>query len=229
MQSAEHQREPELNRTVRSAESCAREDRSPDVNSLPGGASYPFGHSTIGGVSKGFPAPGGQGLVRRRGTPDEEAATEGGSQPGGDQQPTHEAASASAAPSAARTRRRTYKRRQRPNVCSVRMSDDELALVATAAKTAGVTLAGFFARAALSASRDTQTSAAAIAGRREMVAELFAARRHLGQISNNLNQLVRAINSGAQPPDAQLDAVLDAVHRASARVQGATAQLLEHN
>ncbi|MEW2582969.1 plasmid mobilization relaxosome protein MobC [Streptomyces virginiae] len=108
------------------------------------------------------------------------------------------------------------------------MSDDELALVATAAKTAGVTLAGFFARAALSACRDPQTSAAAIAGRREMVAELFAARRHLGQIGNNLNQLTRAINSGAQPPDAQLDAVLDAVHRASARVQGATDQLLEH-
>ncbi|MDH6537963.1 plasmid mobilization relaxosome protein MobC [Streptomyces sp. SPB4] len=108
------------------------------------------------------------------------------------------------------------------------MSDDELALVATAAKTAGVTLAGFFARAALSAARDPQASAAAIAGRREMVAELFAARRHLGQIGNNLNQLTRAINSGAQPPDAQLDAVLDAVHRASARVQGATDQLLEH-
>ncbi|MFB7255092.1 plasmid mobilization protein [Streptomyces nojiriensis] len=206
------------------AESPVHGGSSSDSNSLLGGASYPFGHSTIGGVSKGVPAPGGRGLVRRRGTPDEEAATEGGSQQGGNQQPALDSASASAA----RTRRRTYKRRQRPNVCSVRMSDDELALVATAAKTAGVTLAGFFARAALSASRDPQTSTAAIAGRREMVAELFAARRHLGQIGNNLNQLTRAINSGAQPPDAQLDAVLDAVHRASARVQGATDQLLEH-
>ncbi|MFB6484247.1 MobC family plasmid mobilization relaxosome protein [Streptomyces virginiae] len=226
MTSAENPREAEQDQLVRPAESPERDHRSPGANSLPGGASYPFGHSTIGGVSKGFPAPGGQGLVRRRGTPDEEAATEGGSQPGGEQQPTHE--SASAAPAAARTRRRTYKRRQRPNVCSVRMSDDELVLVATAAKTAGVTLAGFFARAALSAARDPQTSAAAIAGRREMVAELFAARRHLGQIGNNLNQLARAINSGAQPPDAQLNAALDAVHGASARVQGATDQLLEH-
>ncbi|WP_436319091.1 plasmid mobilization protein [Streptomyces virginiae] len=225
MTSVENPPEAERDQPFRAAEPPSRDDGSPDDNSLPGGASYPFGHSTIGGVSKGLPAPGGQGLVRRRGTPDEEAATEGGSQPAGDQQPTHEAASA---PAAARTRRRTYKRRQRPNVCSVRMSDDELALVATAAKTAGVTLAGFFARAALSACRDPQTSAAAIAGRREMVAELFAARRHLGQIGNNLNQLTRAINSGAQPPDAQLDAVLDAVHRASARVQGATDQLLEH-
>ncbi|MFJ9789372.1 plasmid mobilization protein [Streptomyces globosus] len=228
MPSAENPPKAEQDQPVGPDKSPGNDGRSSDSNSLPGGASYPFGHSTIGGVSKGFPAPGGQGLVRRRGTPDEEAATEGGSQPGGEQQPTHEAASASATPTVARTRRRTYKRRQRPNVCSVRMSDDELALVATAAKTAGVTLAGFFARAALSAARSPQASAAAIAGRREMVAELFAARRHLGQIGNNLNQLTRAINSGAQPPDAQLDAVLDAVHRASARVQGATEQLLEH-
>ncbi|GGP98521.1 hypothetical protein GCM10010215_25240 [Streptomyces virginiae] len=226
MTSAENPREAEQDQPIRPAESLERDQRSPGTNLFPGEASYPFGHSTIGGVSKGFPAPGGQGLVRRRGTPDEEAATGGGSQSGGDQQPTHE--TASAAPAAARTRRRAYKRRQRPNVCSVRMSDDELVLVATAAKTAGVTLAGFFARAALTAARDPQTSAAAIAGRREMVAELFAARRHLGQIGNNLNQLTRTINSGAQPPDAQLDAVLDAVHGASARVQGATDQLLEH-
>jgi len=61
-----------------------------------------------------------------------------------------------------------------------------------------------------------------------MIAELFAARRHLGQIGNNLNQLTRATNSGAQPPDAQIDALLNAVHRATARVQGAADQLLEH-
>ncbi|WP_328764209.1 MULTISPECIES: hypothetical protein [unclassified Streptomyces] len=36
----------------------------------------------------------------------------------------------------------------------------------------------------------------------------------------------RAINSGAQPTDTQLDAVLESVRLASARVQGATDQLL---
>ncbi|MFB6577112.1 plasmid mobilization relaxosome protein MobC [Streptomyces sp. NPDC056402] len=112
-------------------------------------------------------------------------------------------------------------------MCSVRMNDAEHALVATAARAVGVTVAGFFARAALRAAHDPHTSAAAIAGRRETVVELFAARRHLGQIGNNLNQLTRAINSGAQPPDAELDAVLVAVRRASARVQDATDQLLE--
>ncbi|MFD5487879.1 plasmid mobilization protein [Streptomyces virginiae] len=112
-------------------------------------------------------------------------------------------------------------------MCSVRMNDNEYALVATAAKAVGVTVAGFFAKAALNAAHDPQTSAAAIAGRREAVIELFTARRHLGQIGNNLNQLTRAVNSGGRPTDIQLDAVLDSVRQASARVQDATDQLLE--
>ncbi|WP_260618520.1 MobC family plasmid mobilization relaxosome protein [Streptomyces sp. WAC07149] len=112
-------------------------------------------------------------------------------------------------------------------MCSVRLNEDEYALVATAARTVGVTVAGFFARAALRAAHDPHTSAAAIAGRRETVIELFTASRHLGQIGNNLNQLTRAVNSGGRPTDIQLDAVLDSVRRAAARVQDATGQLLE--
>ncbi|WP_425424524.1 plasmid mobilization protein [Streptomyces katrae] len=112
-------------------------------------------------------------------------------------------------------------------MCSVRMDDDEHALVATAAKAVGVTVAGFFAKAALKEAHDPHTSAAAIAGRRETVIKLFTARRHLAQIGNNLNQLTRAVNSGGRPTDIQLDAVLDSVRRASARVQDATDQLLE--
>ncbi|MEU9861448.1 plasmid mobilization relaxosome protein MobC [Streptomyces sp. NPDC047971] len=107
------------------------------------------------------------------------------------------------------------------------MNDAEYALVASAARTVGVTVAGFFAKAALNAAHDPHTSAAVIAGRRETVTELFAARRHLGQIGNNLNQLTRAVNSGGRPTDIQLEAVLDSVGRASARVQDATDQLLE--
>lgn len=191
------------------------------------GASYPFGHSTIGGVSKGLSAPGARSLVRRRGTPDEEAATAGRSQSGEEQQSSFEPTYTSAPPPEPRTRRRTHKLSQRSKVCSVRMNDAEYALVATAAKAVGVTVAGFFAKAALNAAHDPQTSAAAIAGRREAVIELFTARRHLGQIGNNLNQLTRAINSGGRPTDIQLDVVLDSVRQASARVQDATDQLLE--
>ncbi|WP_371675913.1 plasmid mobilization relaxosome protein MobC [Streptomyces sp. NBC_01276] len=112
-------------------------------------------------------------------------------------------------------------------VCSVRANDNEHALVAIAAKAVGVTVAGFFAKAALSAAHDPGNSVAAIAGRRETVTELFSARRHLGQIGNNLNQLTRAVNSGVQPTDAQINAVLDSVRRATARVQDATDRLLE--
>lgn len=191
------------------------------------GASYPFGHSTIGGVSKGLTAAGGRSLVRRRGTPDEEAATAGRTQPGNEQQPASEATYTSAAPPAPHTRRRHRKHPQRSKVCSVRVNDDEHALVVTAAKAVGCTVAGFFARAALSAAHDPGNSAAAIAGRRETVSELFAARRQLGQIGNNLNQLTRAVNSGVQQTDAQINAVLDSVRRATARVQDATDRLLE--
>lgn len=187
-----------------------------DLTSVRGRASYPLGYSAQGGVSKGSPAPEGQGLVRRRGTPDEEAATEGGSQPermlGGKQ---------------SRTRRRKYQRRQRPHVRNTRFSDDELALVTAGAKAAGLTLAGFLARAALSASRDLERTASAVASEREVVAELFAARRHLGHVGSNLNQVARVVNAGGYP--GELDVVIAATDRAVQRVQHATDRLLQQD
>ncbi|MFE5162699.1 MobC family plasmid mobilization relaxosome protein [Streptomyces sp. NPDC056697] len=188
-----------------------------DSNSVSGRASYPLGYSALSGVSKGSPAPGGQGVVRRRGTPDEEAATEGGSQPEGSLE-RHEPP---------RTRRRKYQRRQRPHVRNTRFSDDELAVITAGAKAAGLTLAGFLARAALSAARDLQRTASAVAGEREVIAEFFAARRHLGHIGTNLNQIARAINAGAHPRE--LDAVIAAADRAVQRVQHATDRLLDQD
>ncbi|MGK4906465.1 MobC family plasmid mobilization relaxosome protein [Streptomyces albus] len=196
------------------ARSCPSGTRS----SAGGGrASYPLGYSALSGVSKGSPAPGGQGLVRRRGTPDEEAATEGGSQPEGVKDGREQP----------RTRRRKYQRRQRPHVRNTRFSDDELALVTAGAKAAGLTLAGFLARAALSAARDLERTASAVAGEREVIAEFFAARRHLGRVGNNLNQVARTLNAGGQPEEEELDAVLAATRRAIERVQHATDQLLD--
>lgn len=198
---------------------------APDLNSVSGRASYSLGYSALSGVSKGSPAPSGQGLVRRRGAPDEEAATEGGSQPQGQEgDPDHAAPDPAALPP--RTRRRKYQRRQRPHVRNTRFSDDELARVTAGAKAAGLTVAGFLARAALSAARDLDrtASAVAVAGEREVIAEFFAARRHLGHVGSNLNQIARAINAGAHPPE--LDAVIAATDRAIQRVQRATDQLL---
>ncbi|WP_153427462.1 MobC family plasmid mobilization relaxosome protein, partial [Streptomyces alkaliphilus] len=191
-----------------------------------GGASYPLGYSARGGVSKGSPAPSAQGNVRRRGTPDEEAATEGGSQRrGGDG--NGEPTTPLPVDPPPRTRRRKHQRRQRPHVRTTRFSDDELARVSAGAKTAGLTVAGFLARAALAAARDLDRTASTIAGERELVAELFAARRHLGRVGNNLNQVARAVNSGGHPPE--LDAVLAATERAVRRVQHATDRLLQRD
>ncbi|MER6531396.1 plasmid mobilization relaxosome protein MobC [Streptomyces sp. NPDC001508] len=159
-----------------------------------------------------------QGTVRRRGTPDEEAATEGGSQPQGQEQ-----AHKHAAPP--RTRRRKYQRRQRPHVRNTRFSDDELARVTAGAEAAGLTLAGFLARAALNAARDLTRTASVIADEREVIAEFFAARRHLGHVGSNLNQIARAVNAGAHPPE--LDVVIAATERAVQRVQHATDRLLD--
>ncbi|MEW1599374.1 plasmid mobilization relaxosome protein MobC [Streptomyces sp. NPDC093808] len=80
-------------------------------------------------------------------------------------------------------------------------------------------------RAGLAAADDSENTAAAIASHRDLIAELFAARRHLGQVGNNLNQVARALNSGAHP--AELDAVVSAVQRAVTRVQAVTDRMLE--
>ncbi|WP_063784855.1 plasmid mobilization protein [Streptomyces rimosus] len=197
----------------------------PIANSTAPRASYLLGYSAQGGVSKGPLAPAGQGGVRRRGTPDEEAATEGGSQPQRQEWGTEHAQPEPASPTKDRSRRRKYQRRQRPHVRNTRFSDDELTRVTAGANAAGLTLAGFLARSALSAARDLDRTASTIAGEREIIAEFFAARRHLGRVGNNLNQLTRAINADARPPD--LDAVLAATERAVRRVQHATDQLLD--
>ncbi|MER5212391.1 plasmid mobilization relaxosome protein MobC [Streptomyces sp. NPDC002838] len=36
---------------------------------------------------------------------------------------------------------------------------------------------------------------------RDLITELFAARRHLGHVGSNLNQVARVLNSGGQPPE----------------------------
>ncbi|MEC4019695.1 plasmid mobilization relaxosome protein MobC [Streptomyces sp. H27-D2] len=107
----------------------------------------------------------------------------------------------------------------------MRLNDDEQALLSAAAQGARTSLPAFLARSGLVAAGDLDDTAAAIAGRRELVSELFAARRHLGQVGNNLNQVARALNTGGQP--VELDAVIGAVQRAVHRVQDATCQLLD--
>ncbi len=188
------------------------------------GASYRPRHSSpLGKRVLAMPAPGVAGVVQHRGVLDHEAATEGGSQP--------------EKPEPRRTRHdqktASRKRSPKPNpdkrsyVCSVRLNDAEKHQLDEAAAAARASLPAFLVRAALAAAREPEAAAGAIAGERELISEVFAARRHLGRVGNNLNQITRAINTGAHPPDAQLQAVLDAVHQATERVQAATDKLLE--
>ncbi|MET9296594.1 plasmid mobilization relaxosome protein MobC [Streptomyces sp. NPDC003077] len=166
------------------------------------------------------PAPGVAGADQRRGALVREAAAEGGPQPE-KQAPQHKRRDAKN-----HSRKRSPKREglKRRHVCSVRLNDDEKTLLTAAARSARTSLPAFLARSGLAAAHDLDSTTAAIAGQRELVAELFAARRHLGQVGNNLNQVTRAINSGGRP--SELDSVIAAVHRAVHRVQHATDRLL---
>ncbi|MFB7270702.1 plasmid mobilization relaxosome protein MobC [Streptomyces sp. NPDC056244] len=136
----------------------------------------------------------------------------------------HRAHSAPAQPPA-RNRARKPKADKREHLIASRFNDAEKNDLLAAAAACAMTPSGFLAHAALSAARDLTRTAAEVAGEREVIAELFALRRHLGQIGNNLNQVARAANSGADVPHAR--AVLDAVQRAARRVDEFAQQYLD--
>ncbi|MFD6912391.1 MobC family plasmid mobilization relaxosome protein [Streptomyces virginiae] len=198
------------------------ESSSPHSNPTSRRASYRPRHSSPSGkVPWPEPAPGVAGPDQRRGALVREAATEGGPQPEEKQtQPRRQRA----APRNSRKRSPKPPSDKRVHVCSVRLNDDEKTLLSSAASAAHTSLPAFLARSGMAAAHDIDNSAAAIAGHRETVSELFAARRHLGRVGNNLNQITRAINSGGQPEE--LEAALAAVRRAVDRVQAATDRLL---
>lgn len=195
-----------------------------DHNSVPDGASYrPSYSSPSGKAAWPSPAPGVAGAVQHRGALDRQAATRGGSQPGAEkQQRSHvDATPVSSA------RKRSPQKNKRARMCNIRLNDDEWSRLTAAAHSSRKSLPAYLVRAGLAAADDSENTTALIAGHRELIAELFAARRHLGQVGNNLNQVARALNSGGQP--AELDAVVSAVQRAVTRVQAVTDQMLEQD
>ncbi|WP_138962462.1 plasmid mobilization relaxosome protein MobC [Streptomyces sp. YIM 121038] len=155
------------------------------------------------------------GPARRQGAPNGEAATEGGSQPG----------------KTGRKRRTKIKGKARPRdkkqrpAQSVRLSDQEHALIQVGADAVGMSMAGFLAHSALAAARDQSRTAAAIATERDVLTELFAMRRQLGWAGSNLNQVARALNSGGDAP--HLKEVLADIRRAANAV-GKAADRVTH-
>ncbi|MFG2224507.1 plasmid mobilization relaxosome protein MobC [Streptomyces sp. NPDC048644] len=106
------------------------------------------------------------------------------------------------------------------------MNDAEFARLTKAADQCEMSNAAFLAYAVDKAARDLTRTAAEIATEREVINEIFAARRHLGRIHGLFNQVTKALNSGADSP--HLDATTQAVHDAARRMDEAADALLAH-
>ncbi|MDT0493133.1 mobilization protein [Streptomyces griseus] len=194
-----------------------REDPTTSDNALPttpspARASWRSGHSPAGGAPEPDPAPGVAGPVRHQGAPDGRAATEGGPQPD----------KASRKGKARKGKSRPRDKRQRP-AHSVRLNDQELAIIRSGAEHVDMSVAGFLAHSALAAARDQSRTAATIATERDILTALFGVRRQLGWAGSNVNQAVKALNSGVDAPHfaaalADLQRAAQAVQRAADRV-----------
>jgi hypothetical protein len=148
------------------------------------------------------------GPVRHQGAPDGKAATEGGPQPG----------KARPKGKARKGKSRPRDEKQRP-AHSVRLNEQELAIIQSGAEHVGMSVAGFLAHSALAAARDQSRTAAAIATERDILTALFGVRRQLGWAGSNVNQITKALNSGADAP--YCAAALADLQRAAKAVQQA--------
>jgi hypothetical protein len=178
-------------------------------NSTSAGASWRSGHSPAGGAPEPDPAPGVARPDRHRGAPD---GTEGGPQP--------DKASPKSRAKSGKPRPRGKKQR---TAHSVRLNEHELAVIRSAAEHVGMSVAGFLAYSALAAARDQSRTAAAIATERDVLTALFGVRRQLGWAGSNVNQIAKALNSGADAP--HLTAALADLRRAAQAVQRAADQI----
>ncbi|ALO96738.1 hypothetical protein SHL15_5675 [Streptomyces hygroscopicus subsp. limoneus] len=196
-----------------------RTPEEPVNNPLSRGASWG------GSVASTDPAPKGAGADPHQGAQVRQASTEGGPKPGGKNETNRRRHRSSAAPRA-RQRPRQPREKKRLHQPNARFNDEEFALIKSAAAQSNLSVAGFLARSALRAARDLDRTAAEIADDREVITALFDSRRRLGWAGSNLNQAVKALNSGAEAP--QLEAAITAVRAAADRVHEAAAQLIAH-
>ncbi|ROQ70217.1 mobilization protein MobC [Streptomyces sp. 840.1] len=200
----------------------------PESNSTSLRASWCKSIAPVGSNALASPAPGVAGADRHRGAPIRQDTAEGGSHPEeAESHSCHRTDCTHAVPPKPRVQQRERLRdeKKRMHQPSCRMNDTEYQLLVRAAAACNMSVANYLARTALKAARNLDLTAAEIAGEREMLAELFSLRRHLGQIGNNVNQVAKTLNSGGDAPHA--DAVLSAVHRAARRVDTFTQHYLD--
>jgi hypothetical protein len=103
-------------------------------------------------------------------------------------------------------------------------SEDEMAVVRTAAERDNRAVAAWVAEASLAVAKEVLVPVSPDA--REVLAELIRARSELSRIGSNVNQIARTLNSDATVTQAQLDAVLARAERAVQRMDEATVQLM---
>ncbi|MGK5451367.1 mobilization protein, partial [Streptomyces radiopugnans] len=146
--------------------------------------------------------------ARHQGAPGGRAATEGGPQPGG---------------KVGRKGRSRLRDKKQRRAHSVRLNEQELAIIQAGAEAVGMSVAGFLAYSGLAAARDQSRTAAAIATERDVLTALFGVRRRLGWAGSNVNQIARALNFGTAAPD--VAAALADLRCAAQAVQQAADQL----
>ncbi|MFF6974140.1 MULTISPECIES: plasmid mobilization protein [Streptomyces] len=112
---------------------------------------------------------------------------------------------------------------QRDHVRSVRLTADELANVQQAARTVGLTTAGFLADAAVALARSHGDARVWLTDQRALVAELMTAAAQLARAGNNLNQVARILNSGGHSDG--VDRAVERVLRAAVRVEAAAVEI----
>lgn len=103
---------------------------------------------------------------------------------------------------------------------NLRLGDDEKAAIEAAATLARKTPTSYAADVAVAVAMNTLTPIPTTY--REELRELVDARLALTRIGSNLNQIARALNSGGDVTQEQLDAILARVGEAVRRVDEAT-------
>lgn len=101
---------------------------------------------------------------------------------------------------------RAHQRPGRPHRLSLRLSGQEMQLLEAAAAEAGLTVAGFAAKAAVAAASGGNGLGTS-GDLRELQRELFAARRSVTLFGSNVNQAAAGWNSTGELPEWAADAV----------------------
>lgn len=121
--------------------------------------------------------------------------------------------------------RRQERRRRRANVPGgrrhsheVKVTPEEEALLLQRAEAQRVTIPRLLVESALAPQGETPTQ------RRELLAEMFAVNRLLGNLANNVNQIAKATNATGEW-QSETTATLSAVRRTSARIDDAIDRL----